>query len=83
MVDCHRKSLPETQLADVLPCPKIAQLLTACKVYCEGLTPIPDEIAGILEGVTGKANQARVEKALELLRTVMASLTGEPEGVRA
>ena len=41
------------------------------------------EIAGILEGVTGKANQARVEKALELLKTVTASLTGEPEGVRA
>lgn len=41
------------------------------------------EIAGILEGVTGKANQARVEKALELLKTVTDSLTGEPEGVRA
>jgi hypothetical protein len=27
-----------------MPChaPKIAQLLTACKVYCEGLTPIPE-----------------------------------------
>jgi len=40
------------------------------------------EIAGILEGVTGKGNQARVEKALELLKTVTDSLTGKPEGAR-
>ena len=41
------------------------------------------EIAGILANVTGKANQARVEKALDLLKTVTDALKGEPEGTRA
>ena len=41
------------------------------------------EIAGILREMTGKANQARVEKALELVKTVTASLTGEPGVLRA
>ncbi|MFO7902263.1 MAG: hypothetical protein R6U98_06365 [Pirellulaceae bacterium] len=42
-----------------------------------------DEITGIPKGVSDKPNQARVEKALELLKTVTASLTGEPEVARA
>jgi len=40
------------------------------------------EIAKLLAGVTGKSNQTRVEKALELLKTVTRSHTGNPEPAR-